>query len=100
VLVGPIQTKKAIKRGRDPVEARKDAEVRIASVIARSVAMAGRETLQKAAEQDPKAEGFVRVASPSACEYCRSFVGRVLTDKTGGGFHNHCSCEIEPVFVR
>ena len=59
----------------------------------------GRDTIQRAAVNDPQAAGWQRVTSPGACDFCRMLAGR------GGVFkratatfaaHGNCNCSAAP----
>jgi hypothetical protein len=97
-LEGLIRKKKAVRRGIDPDRARKDALVRMSTVMLRSIDNAARETIQQTVKGDPRAEGFVRIARPRACEYCLERAGRVLFTDEDNGYHRSCGCVAVPAF--
>ena len=88
----------------------KDAEPAQASVMARDglrgagtrmVLLGGRETITKAATQDPEATGWERVLTPGSCGFCAMLAGRggVYTEASVGfRAHDHCRCVARPVF--
>lgn len=79
------------------------------------VADAGRDTVRQAAQQDPQAVLYARVAALGACSFCKLMAsrgavyatadtaGREADDRFSGDasvvkFHDNCHCGIVPVF--
>lgn len=63
------------------------------------VLAAPRETIARAAERDPRAVGWSRVARPGACGFCRMLVGRGAVYKQSTAHfasHGHCNCAAVP----
>lgn len=70
--------------------------------MVRAVLGAGRDTVRDAISADPAAQGWRRVASPSACQFCRMLAGRgEVYRKNTGRFasHDHCGCFASPAFA-
>lgn len=69
----------------------------------RHVSDGARETVMRSSAADPNVDGWHRVASPSACTFCRVIAERdelYRTTTTGDfGAHDDCDCLAEPVFV-
>lgn len=72
---------------------------------------AGRDATAVAAVEDPQARGWVRVARPDACYFCRMLAIRPAargwlytsretaeTKADGSKYHDHCKCVAAPVF--
>lgn len=70
--------------------------------VQRLVANSDRLTVQRSALLDPSRPRFSRVASASACEFCRMLAGRgavYRTEESAGSqssFHGHCHCIVAP----
>jgi hypothetical protein len=98
-LAGIINARRA---GVSPQVAGTRGLARALGALAKLVLTGGRMTLMSAAEQDPQAIGWGRVASGGACAFCRALVGRGPKYKTerSANFESHdgCGCTAEPVF--
>lgn len=96
-----VAAKRAARAGQQEQAAMTTALVVAAGAIARHVSNGGRETVMRSAVAMPDAEGWRRVASASACNFCRNLAGRneLYRDETVDfGAHDHCGCDAEPVF--
>lgn len=97
-VTGPVAIKKSMTAGRSLETATQAAFVMSSIAVARHVLNAGRETVMASLEQDDRAEGWQRVTSPRACEFCDS-----LDDIYPPGYgdfpaHDGCMCVAEPVY--
>jgi hypothetical protein len=67
--------------------------------IGRAVANDYRVTGVNLSDADPIANGFQRVASANACEFCSLLTLSTYTSwEDDAGFHDHCECTTVPVF--
>lgn len=94
--------KRATAAGLQGVAVRETAFVQSSGAVARHVLDGGRETVMRSTAAMPDAKGWHRVASPSACTFCRTLAGRdeLYRSEASGDFgsHDHCGCDAEPVF--
>ncbi|MBQ2680462.1 MAG: hypothetical protein IJF97_00845 [Eggerthellaceae bacterium] len=71
----------------------------IANKLDKYVKQSARNTIALNASNDPRCRGYRRVASPTACEFCRQQADEgIVTKGDGGSFHAGCGCQNEPVF--
>ena len=71
----------------------------IANKLDKYVKQSARNTIALNASNDPRCRGYRRVASPTACEFCRQQADEgIVTSGDGGSFHAGCGCQNEPVF--
>lgn len=76
-----------------------DAEVALSSGVARMVENIYRDTIVTNSQRDTFAQGYQRVASPTACSFCLMVaLNQYTTFEQSGGYHDHCSCTAVPVF--
>lgn len=78
---------------------------RIGGGLQRIVSDVSRETIATNSVRDPQAQGWIRIASPGACSFCR-----MLADRRGDGqgvykestvrfaSHDDCGCSAAPAF--
>jgi hypothetical protein len=67
----------------------------------RMILMGGRDTVTDASVQDPVAEGWERIATAGACDFCTMLAGRGAVykeDTADFQAHDHCGCVAAPVF--
>lgn len=75
--------------------------VRSSGAVSRLVLEGGQDTVRLSVAADPRARGWQRVTSGSACKFCSMLAGRGQVYKeTTAAFeaHDHCSCSAEPVY--
>lgn len=98
-LLGPILTKKAIAANQPNAD--RTALVRVAGEVTRLTLAGGRQTLLQSIMADEYADGWRRITSGKACEFCAMLAGRgaVYKEETVKfQSHGHCSCQPEPVY--
>lgn len=96
-LLGPIQAKKNIAAGvPNPADR---TLTRLSGSVTRQVLDGSRQTLQQTAKADPQAQGWRRVTSGRACDFCAAIAaeGVVGTDVDFQA-HDHCSCTQEVAY--
>lgn len=100
---------KALQAGRTVEEARQVALVRTLGATGRLALLGGRDTVRYSLAADPRGAGWQRIASGSACAFCRMLAGRgaVYSAETADfSAHDHCGCTVaavysaEPIAVR
>lgn len=98
-VTGPVAIKKAMTRGVPLEDAARNAFVLSAAAVSRHVLDAGRETILASARSDDRVEGWRRVTSPRACEFCDSLDD--IYPPGSGDFKSHdgCACTVEPVYT-
>lgn len=67
--------------------------------VTKYVLAAGRQTVSRATEMDPRARGWQRIVRPGGCDFCRMLHGRgaVYTRKSVHfAAHTHCNCAAVP----
>jgi hypothetical protein len=75
------------------------ADARTAASAMRYSLDGGRETIVESTRRDPRAHGWQRVASGSACAFCSELDGEVMSED-GASFQSHdgCACTGEPLW--
>lgn len=100
LVTGPISIRGNL--GRMTLQRAVDiAEGRSAAAAMRHALNGGRETIVQSAVADKRAVGWVRVASPNACDYCSSLAdGGAVSSADSANFaaHDGCTCTAEPVY--
>ena len=100
---------KALQAGRTVEQAREVALVRTLGATGRLTLLGGRDTVRRSLAADPRGAGWQRIASGSACAFCRMLAGRgaIYSAETADfSAHDHCACTVaavystEPVAVR
>lgn len=94
-----------VRWGVDPLGQRVPDEAltfsRVAGGLQKIVATQARETLVRSTERDPAAKGWRRVASSSACKFCRMLAGRGAVYSSSSvrfAAHDWCGCAAVPAF--
>lgn len=98
-VTGPVSIKTAAAAGIDPGTAAVNALVRVSGVAVRNTLDGGRQTIVATARADPRASGWERIVSSSACEFCVMLAGRgavYSADTVDFVSHDHCSCSSSP----
>lgn len=91
----------AIRTTGTAAAAERVALVKASGAATRLVLNAGRDTVRASLAADPRAEGWRRITSGRACEFCAMLAGRgaVYSAATADfASHDHCSCSAEPVY--
>ena len=97
---GQIVPKKLVAAGRKDAAAQ--TLVHVLGTVGRLTLNGGRETLVESIKADPKARGYQRVTSGTACSFCEMLAGRgAVYGEESADFeaHDHCACSAEPVFA-
>lgn len=71
----------------------------LTATASKYVLAAGRETVTRSADRDPRASGWQRVTSGNACGFCRMLAGRGAVYKETSvnfGAHKSCNCAAVP----
>ena len=97
---------KAIRAGYSPNQAARAGLQQTIGTASRLVSDGGRETLVRAVDEDPQAQGWQRVTGPEPCEFCAmlSARGGVYRSQARAEFEAHsgrgaaCQCDAEPVY--
>lgn len=101
-VVGANYLKTATGRGVAVGRAFELAQTNVAGASSRHVQAGGRDTLMANVRADRRAQGWERVTSGNACDFCEMLAGRgaVYKEESTADFetHDHCSCTAEPVF--
>jgi hypothetical protein len=86
----------------DLSQAAATAEESLQASSARLSLKGGRQTMTQAVHSDPKAEGWERTISSTACSFCSMLASRgaVYRNEKSADFraHDHCNCTAIPVF--
>ncbi len=93
-----VSLKKAAAAGTAPEVALANAASRSSGAAARLVLDAGRETVTRTVEADPRARGWRRVLGGGGCDFCRERAGRRMTSAEVFEAHDSCGCTAEPVY--
>lgn len=94
-----VSLKAAATRGLAREAAMANAFVSSSGSISRLVLDAGRETIRATSIADRRAEGWQRVASGRACDFCSMLDGKVHREPTADfPAHDHCGCTAQPLF--
>lgn len=100
LVSGPVSIKKFTARGLDPAAAARQAFTTHSGAVSRLVLAGGRDTLLASVRGDRRAEGWQRITSGNACEFCEMLAGNVYKEDTVDfEAHNHCACTAEPIFA-
>lgn len=74
---------------------------KIGGGVQRIVVDGGRDAIRFSTFADPQARGWQRVASPTACAFCRLLAGRGAVYSRAGvdfGAHDWCTCGVAPAW--
>jgi hypothetical protein len=99
-VVGLYGARRLTALGRDDVA--DQTLVKVAGAVGRHVLNAGRDTVLKSMQADPRARGWRRVTSGMACSFCSMLASRGAVygkDSVEFQAHDHCSCSSEPVWT-
>jgi hypothetical protein len=69
--------------------------------VSRALQVGGRETITSTVKADPRAVGYERVTSGSACDFCSMLADRgAVYGEASADFeaHDGCACGAEPVY--
>ena len=100
-VTGPVRIRRALRRSQPIERARNLALTESSRAAARHALNGGRELITQAVAADPRARGWVRVASFNACGFCTSLASRgaVFTEASGDfAAHDGCNCSAEPAY--
>lgn len=100
-VTGPVAVKTGIGNGSDLADAAANAFTMSAGAAVRHALAGGRETISESVAADPKALGWARVASGSACAFCAMLASRgPVYSENAVDFeaHDHCTCSAEPFY--
>jgi hypothetical protein len=100
-VTGPVAAKRSIAAGSSVAAAMDSAFTQSAGAATRLVMDAGREALMMSAIADPNCQGWRRVSSGRACDFCEMLAGRggvYSADSADFPSHDHCMCSVEPVY--
>lgn len=99
LVTGPVSIRSALGR-KEPIERAVDVALERTSAAGMRYALnGGRETITGTVKADPKARGYVRVASGNACQFCSTLAGKRLSDDTAFEAHDRCGCTAEPIYA-
>lgn len=93
---GRNMTRRALDAGQAPEAAMAAALVRTAGTVTRFTLAGGRDTLVAAVRDDPRADGYERIVSAGACDFCQGLAGSIRTDDFSA--HDHCACGVAPAW--
>jgi hypothetical protein len=92
---------RALQAGQPYEQAMANGLVQVSGSISRLALNTGRDTIQDTVQRDPKALGWSRVASGTACGFCAMLASRgpVYKEETVDfESHDHCTCSSEPFY--
>lgn len=99
---GLAGTLRALRAGHSPQAASRSGFVQASGSAARLVLNGGRDTIIRSTSGDRRAEGWIRVASGSACAFCAMLASRGVgysRERTASfQAHDHCGCTAEPFY--
>lgn len=98
-----ITTLRGIAAGKTPTQATNTALTRTLGTSTRLASEGGRQTLINTVRDDPQASGWQRITGDNPCEFCAMLSARGgVYSRDGADFeaHDHCGCEVEPVYGR
>jgi hypothetical protein len=105
-VTGPVALKRAAAAGMDPVNAARAAAVALTGSTSRLAANGGRATINATVAGSDQLVGWRRaLESARPCAFCAMLASRGAVYKTsttageGQHWHDHCSCQPEPVYV-
>jgi hypothetical protein len=98
-VTGPIGIKANLSRGVPLAKAMDLSVSAVAGAAVRHTLDGGRETVTATAKADPRARGWERVTSGSACDFCESLTDQLFTE-AGSSFESHdrCMCNASPSY--
>lgn len=102
VMFEPIYAKRAIARGKSAEEAVSMALRHLQKTGRSELYRIAREQLITTAAESDYVERYQRIASPTACKFCRMLAGRGAVyrlETVGFQAHGNCGCTAEPVVV-
>lgn len=99
LVTGPYRLRKALSIATPLERASSLAEASSSASSMRWALNAGRDTIIKTVEADPRAKGYVRVTSGNACAFCEDLAGKELTTDEAFPAHDGCACSAEPLFT-
>lgn len=95
-------TLRALRAGQSKQAAARTGFALLAGSATRLTLSGGRNTIEASVRADPRARGFARVTSSSACNFCAMVASRgaaFKSDRTAGfEAHDNCGCSAQPVF--
>jgi hypothetical protein len=101
LVTGPVSIRAGLAR-QLPVDRTLDiAQGRTSAAAMRHVLNGGRETITSTVKADPRAVGYERVTSGSACDFCSMLADRgAVYGEASADFeaHDGCACGAEPVY--
>jgi hypothetical protein len=101
LVCGVISLRNNLARAMPLERATEIADERSSAAAMRWSLNGGRETITNTVRADPRAPGWQRVASATACEFCSMLAGRGAVygeDTADFQAHDGCSCAAEPVY--
>lgn len=101
LVTGPVSIRRAMSRGINIASAADTAAANTARAALRHVLDGGRETILETVRADPRATGYERTTSGSACAFCSDLAGITSADADAISFeaHDGCSCSAAPVYA-
>lgn len=104
---GPATIIRSLNKGHSVGDASKLALTTVGGAATRIALDGGRQTVVLTVDDDRQALGWMRVTRPGACAFCAMLASRgpvYKTSRSAGDdtnrFHDHCLCDIEPVYSR
>jgi hypothetical protein len=100
-VTGPVRVKRAIAAGNPVAAAMNSGLTGVTAATQRLVLDGGREAEIDLIGADPLVTYYARVASPTACSFCKMLASRgPVYTATSGAFRSHdgCDCGLQPVF--
>ena len=98
MVTGPIGIKANMARGVNLAKASDLAVAAVAGAAMRHVLSGGRETVKATTRADPRSGGWVRVVSPTACDFCSNLADAPMTPESDFESHDACTCSNEPQY--
>jgi hypothetical protein len=103
LVTGLYSIRSNLSRGEALDQAMEVGDARTAASAMRYALDGGRETVLETVKADDRAEGFQRVTSGQACDFCAGIAEEGMTSRDAESLsfpaHDGCACSAEPVYL-
>jgi len=104
-VTGPVAFKTSIKATGSELAARRVMIQRVTGAGQRLILAGARDSIDETVHRSKTIVGWQRITSGSPCAFCAMLASRGAVYKSedsagSGGFHDHDSCSVEPVYSR
>lgn len=99
IVRGPVSIKSNMSRSVPLLRAVDLAVAGVAGAAQRHSLDAGRETIAATVKADPRAHGWERIVSSTACDWCSNLAGEIYPADFQFDSHDACHCENSPAYT-